>query len=58
MKQCSGCGIEDHSVYLVAYDNKIFYTCHWCNVNVYYPKYNKINEVIVEDKKLELKECF
>lgn len=57
---CSTCGIDSSCefIYLVTYDNELLYTCHWCNVNILNPKYSKNIKIVVEEKKLELEECF
>lgn len=60
MKSCSTCGIDESCefIYLVHYNNELFYTCHWCNVNVLNKKYIKnIKEVVIE-KELKLSDCF
>lgn len=60
MNCCKTCGLseEDEFIYLVHYNNELFYTCHWCNVNILNPKYSKnIKEVVIE-KELELSDCF
>ena len=63
MNTCSICGLseDDHEfIYLVKYD-KLQWTCHYCNVNVLYPKNNKVNiddEDKISEVVLELKNVF